>query len=120
MLSHPLKNYLQLHLQLQSQGLQLRFVTVVDRTVLQQPSIISRVVEQQPSETLCLTTTYPRRPNNPLRRIRQSLQLSHDSFATTTLWGSAGVGDSPAKAETAKADKISATKILIFPPEITN
>jgi hypothetical protein len=118
MLSHPLKNYLQLHFLAQSQVLHLVFVTVVERTVLQQPSIISLVVETEPSATVCLTTTYPLRPNNPRRRIRQSLQLSHDSPATTMLCGSAGVGASPAKAETANADKISATKILIFPPEI--
>lgn len=62
-------------------------------------------------------------PNKPLRTLQlhvlQSQGLQSQS-ADTVVWGAGDVGASPAKAVMANADKIKATKIFIFPPEIIN
>jgi|TARA_B100001094_G_scaffold331734_1_gene401118 hypothetical protein len=108
---------------LQVLPLQIVLLKLLDLRTLSQPSVTVQFLEYVLPVLLEVHSVERVKyllPNKPLRTLQSQLLQESQSLETTTDLVSGTVGDSPAKAVKANADKIRATKIFIFPPEIIN
>ena len=99
--------------------MEIVLLKTLDRRTLSQPSVTVQLREYVLpvlSEAHSVERVKYLLPNKPLRTLHfELLQLSSQSVAEATA-GSGATGASPAKAVTAKLDKISAKNSLIFSP----